>query len=134
MEALEPQRIVYFDGYCNLCNAAVDFLVRRDRRQRLKFASLQGQTAARVLPPAYTQTLGTMVYQEGDQVWQESSAALRSGAALGGLYKVALLALLVPPFIRNPLYRFIAGHRYQWFGKRDSCRLPTVEERARFLP
>jgi predicted DCC family thiol-disulfide oxidoreductase YuxK len=128
------ERTVYFDGYCNLCNAAIDFLIRHDRRQRLKFASLQGETAAKRLPPEFTQELGTMVYQEGDRVWKESSAALRSGIALGGIYSVGWLALVVPSFVRDPIYRFIAKHRYQWFGKRETCRLPTPEERARFLP
>lgn len=129
------ENVLYFDGYCNLCNGAVDFLIRRDRKGRLKFASLQGETAARRLPADLVQNLGTMVLQEQNgTLYTESGAALRAAASLGGVYALARLLFLIPAFLRNPVYRLIARNRYRWFGKRDTCRLPTAEERARFLP
>jgi predicted DCC family thiol-disulfide oxidoreductase YuxK len=129
------ERIMYFDGHCNLCNGAVDFLIRRDHQARLKFASLQGETARTRLPAEVVQNLGTMVLAEGDKLYTESDAALRAAAQVGVGYSfLAHVLLWIPSFVRNPVYRFIARNRYRWFGRRDTCRLPSPEERQRFLP
>ncbi len=124
---------VYFDGYCNLCNRFIDFLVRRDKKRRLRFAPLQGKTAQAQLPPTYTHSPGTVVLADGDMIYTESSAALLTIASLGGIYSVAEWLLIIPPPLRNWVYRRVANNRYSLFGKRDTCRLPTVEERAQFL-
>ena len=126
--------IVYFDGYCNLCNRFVDFLIRHDRRARLRFASLQSRTAERRVPARYTSQYTTMVFQDAtDRIYVESGAAIRAIGALGGPYAGMYAFLAVPPFIRDRVYRWVADHRYLWFGKRETCRLPTPGERARFL-
>ena len=129
----QPERIVYFDGYCNLCNSAVEFLIRHDHKRVLKYASLQGHTASRRLPPGFSESLISMVFQKDNRLWKESSAALHSVIALGGMFRLAYIAFLVPPSLRDVIYKWVATNRYQWFGKRETCRLPTPEERALFL-
>lgn len=126
--------IVYFDGYCNICNGFVDFLIRRDHKRALRYAPIQGWTAATNLPPEKIQSVSTMAIQEPGRVSYESAAAIRAIAHLGGIYSLMKVFLIVPPFLRNFFYRLIASNRYRWFGKRDACRLPTAEERAMFLP
>jgi predicted DCC family thiol-disulfide oxidoreductase YuxK len=128
-------RIVYFDGECNVCNAFVDFLIRRDRRRILKYAPLQGETARAHLKPELASALSTMVLEdERGAIYLESSAAIRTIAALGGLYSFMWIFLIVPRFLRDGVYRWVANHRYLWWGKRDTCRVPSAEERAQFLP
>lgn len=126
-------RVVFFDGHCNLCNRFVDFLIRRDTRHALRFASLQGETAKRLLPKEYVSDLSTVVFLNEGKISTHSSAALRAIATLGGGYYLFKWFLLVPAFIRNLVYRFVASNRYTWFGRRDTCRLPSPEEKAQFL-
>jgi predicted DCC family thiol-disulfide oxidoreductase YuxK len=125
--------IVYFDGYCNVCNRFVDFLIRRDRRRVMKYAALQGGTAAKNLPANYRDDLATMALQEGGMISSESTAAIKSIAYLGGIYSLMRVFLAVPRFVRDPVYRWVANHRYLFAGRRDTCRVPTPEERALFL-
>jgi predicted DCC family thiol-disulfide oxidoreductase YuxK len=124
--------IVFFDGVCNLCNASVAFLIRHDRRARLRFASLQGETAARMVPDA--KAIASVALWEKGKLHRRSGAALRMIARMGGPWRAAAALLLVPPFIRDGVYEWIARNRYRWFGKRESCRLPTAAEAGRFLP
>lgn len=126
-------RIVYFDGYCNVCNRFIDFLIRRDRRRVLRFAPLQGRTAERQIPSELRESLATMILQFDGELSTESRAAILSVAALGGVYGLVRVFLVVPSFIRDAVYRAIAKRRYRLFGKRETCRIPTAEERAQFL-
>ena len=125
--------VVYFDGYCGLCNGFVDFVLARDRRRRFRFAPLQGTTAvARFGPPGDVDPT-TILLEEDGKVYQRSTAALRIISRLGGACALVAVFNLVPRFIRDAVYDWVARHRYGWFGKRDTCRLPTPEERAVFL-
>ena len=125
--------VIYFDGYCGLCNGFVDFVLARDRTRRFRFAPLQGSTArARFGDPGGGEPTTILLEDEG-VVFQRSTAALRIITALGGLWRGAGLLRLVPRVIRDAVYDWIARNRYGWFGKRDTCRLPTPEERAVFL-
>lgn len=127
----ENSDVIFFDGVCNLCNAFVDFVIRRNSAYR--FASLQGKTAAETLPPEMIRDLPSVVLQSGDGIFTESTAALKVLKNLGGLWFLVSIFLLVPEFLRDPIYRFIGRHRYSWFGRRDTCRLPSPDERSRFL-
>lgn len=127
-------RVVYFDGHCNVCNAFIDFLIRHDKRRRLKYAPLQGETAKARLPAEMVTSLATMVLEEDNRISVESTAAIKTIAHLGGIYSLMSAFLLLPRFLRDWVYRWCAGHRYLWFGKRDTCRMPTAEEREQFLP
>lgn len=125
--------IVYFDGYCNVCNAFIDFLIRRDRSRRIKYAPLQGQTASRNLPKEKVTELSTMALQDSSGIFFESTAAIKAIACLGGVYSLMKVFLLVPRFLRDFVYRWVAARRYLFAGRRDTCRVPTPEERTRFL-
>ncbi len=132
-----PQKpVVFFDGVCAMCNGLVNFLLKADRQQRLLFAPLQGPTAQQLLPPLSDKSAEwSMLYVDADGVRDKSDAALAVGRQLGGIWSLlSMLARLVPRFIRDAVYRFIARNRYSWFGKKDACRIPTPEERERFLP
>lgn len=126
--------ILFFDGTCNLCNSTVDFLIRRDHGRNLHFAALQGDTAKKLLPPGVRESLDSVVLWREGVLFRRSSAVLRAVAVMGGFWLGANVFLLVPPWIRNGIYDWLARNRIKWFGKRDACRLPTPEEGAFFLP
>jgi predicted DCC family thiol-disulfide oxidoreductase YuxK len=134
-DAKDPHPIVLFDGVCNLCNASVDFLIRHDPHARLRFASLQSDLARRLLPAHGLDpgVLSSIVLLDGGRAYTRSAAALRIARRLRLLSPLAYLGAVLPPPLRDGLYDAIAIHRYRWFGKRDTCRLPTPEERSRFL-
>jgi predicted DCC family thiol-disulfide oxidoreductase YuxK len=129
-----PPVVVYFDGVCGLCNRFVDLLLRQDRKGRLLFAPLQGETARARLPGLLSAGLDTVVLVDASGTHTRSEAILRTLTALGGLWRLAGLLRLVPRGWRDGLYDAITRRRYRWFGKRPDCRLPTAEERTRFLP
>lgn len=127
--------IVLFDGVCNLCNGAVQFIVRRDPKAAFRFAALQSEAGAEVLcslgEPA--DDLATMVLVENGRAYKRSSAALRIARRLRFPWPILVVFLAVPPFLRDAVYAWIARNRYRWFGKQDACLVPTAELRERFL-
>ncbi len=128
-----PSSIVFFDGVCNLCNEFVDFLVRHDRAHALRFASLQGKTALSTLGPGAGAQLASVVFYENGSVSTESLAVIQILIRLGSAWRALAILKLIPSFLRDPIYRWVARNRYRWFGKRETCRLPSSEERALFL-
>jgi predicted DCC family thiol-disulfide oxidoreductase YuxK len=134
--------LVLFDGVCVLCDSSVRWLLKADRDRRLTFAPLQGETARRVLDrhPEAPAELRTIVYVRGfgsgsgERVYLRSDALAAVLQDLGGGYAVLALFRVLPRFLRDRLYDFIATHRYRWFGKLDACRLPEKGEEKRFLP
>lgn len=128
-----PSSIVFFDGVCNLCNGFVDFLVRQDHRHVLRFASLQGKTSRDLLGPGAGEKLASVVFYQNGSRLTESAAAIQILASLGGAWRALLILRVIPSFLRDPIYRWIARNRYRWFGKRETCRLPSPEERSLFL-
>jgi len=127
----ENSDVVFFDGVCNLCNAFVDFVIRRN--SVFRFSSLQGKTASQSLPAALVRDLPSVVLVSHGIVYIESTAALKVLSQLGGLWPLMAVFYLVPKMLRDSIYRWIGRHRYTWFGKRETCRLPSLEERSRFL-
>lgn len=119
--------IVYFDGVCGLCNRFVDFLLKHDKSKTLKFAPLQKSN------PLNHQELNTIILSIDNQLYKKSDAAIRSLALLGGFWSTIGLLLVIPKFLRDPIYDFIAKNRYKWFGKSEVCRVPTEEEKSRFI-
>lgn len=127
--------LVLFDGVCNLCAWAVRFIIGRDPRGIFRFASLQSELGQRLLKQHGidpTRTDSFVLIQDGDAS-MESTAALRVARQLSGAWPIFYAAMILPRFVRDPVYRFIARHRYRWFGKQDSCMIPTPELRARFI-
>ncbi len=129
-----PERIVFFDGVCGLCNRFVDRLLRDDDLGMLRFAPLQGATAAQRLPSDTVRALESVIYLREGSILLRSDAALRILVDLGGWRKVLAPLLLLPRPFRDLFYNWIARNRYAWFGKRATCRLPSPAERERFLP
>jgi predicted DCC family thiol-disulfide oxidoreductase YuxK len=137
----EGQPIVLYDGVCGLCNRLVQFLLKRDKRGRLRFASLQSEFAERVLTrhginPKDLDTLHVVINYEqpGEQVLNRSDAVLRAGDELGTPWRtLAAIARVLPRVLRDLLYRFVARNRYRVFGKYETCMLPDPNQRHRFL-
>ncbi len=127
--------VIFFDGVCNLCNASVQFVLRRDPRGYFRFASLQSNTAQELLRgvPGAPEELATIVLLENGACYTRSEAVLRIARRLSGLWPALYVFKLIPRFLRDPIYSFIARHRYRWFGKRESCMLPEPGLRERFL-
>lgn len=127
--------IIYFDGVCGLCNRSVDRVIAWDRNHIFHFAPLQGETAAARLEPADIQNLGSLVVQVDGRTYRKSSAVVRILWQLGGFAGLlGTMLWLIPRPIRDLGYRLIATNRYRMFGKKETCRMPSPEERARFLP
>lgn len=133
-EADAEHPIIFFDGVCGLCNRFVDFVLTRDRRGLFRFAPLQGETARALLPESDWKLLDSVVLLS-EQRYCKSAAALRIMAELGGGWAAAATFLrIIPGPIRDAGYWAIAQSRYRLFGKKETCRMPTPSERARFLP
>lgn len=132
-ETLE-KNIILFDGVCHLCNHFVDSLVRMDRQRALYYAPIQGKTAQQILSAEQRQNLRSVIYYRRGKILTESDAVLQALADLGGAYKLFVILKLIPRFIRDLFYRWIAKHRYAWFGQRDFCRIATATERKYLLP
>ena len=135
MNPTEQPRIVLFDGECNLCDASIRFIIKRDPQGRFKFAPPQS-TAGRTLMQAHNldvKQLGSVVLIENGAAYLKSDAALRIAKGLRGAWAAMYALILVPKFIRDATYSFVARNRYRWFGKRDECMTRTPEVRARFL-
>jgi predicted DCC family thiol-disulfide oxidoreductase YuxK len=135
MEAPASHPLVLFDGVCNLCNRSVQTIVRHDRQARFRFASLQSPLGERLrnelgIDP---KKVDSILLVEGDRWYQESDAALRIARGLGGAWALLGVFRLLPRVLRDAVYRWIARNRYRWFGKTETCWLPTPELRGRFL-
>jgi len=130
-----------YDGTCGLCAVAVQFVLRHDRRGTLRFAALDSRFGRAVLERhAELSRMDSMVWLEpahegtGDRLFVRSGAALRVARYLGGLWRFATVAVIVPRFLRDSLYDLVAGHRHQFTRSGRQCFVPDPEQRARFLP
>jgi predicted DCC family thiol-disulfide oxidoreductase YuxK len=129
--------LLLFDGVCNLCNGFVTFVIDRDPAAVFRFASLQSE-AGRAALRAHGRTVPsgdpeTILLIEDGRVYERSTAALRVARRLRGSCKLLYALRIVPRALRDAVYGWVARHRYGWFGRRDSCRVPTPALRARFL-
>ncbi len=127
--------LLFFDGECNLCNAAVQFIIRHDKRGRVSFAPLQsekGKAALAAVLSKYGTVPDSLILQEGTTYLSGSDAALRAASYLDGGWKAFAWLRIFPAFLRNAVYRLVARNRYRWFGRREACMIPTPELRRRF--
>ncbi|MDQ0188777.1 DUF393 domain-containing protein [Alicyclobacillus cycloheptanicus] len=129
------RQIVLFDGVCNLCSAAVQWIIRRDRTGQFRFASLQSNLARELGfgPSSKAPDPESLVYLRGSRSFTRSTAALYIAKDLGGWTQLAFAFILIPRPLRDLLYDVVARRRYQWFGKRATCWMPTPQLQARFL-
>lgn len=126
--------ILFFDGVCNLCNSLIDFIIRWDKKGVIKVASLQGNTAKRILPSKYTEALDTVVLYQNGEIYTKSNAVIKVLMHLHFIFYPLALFFIIPSFMRDPLYNLVSRYRYKWFGKQSTCRLPTEQEKDYFLP
>jgi predicted DCC family thiol-disulfide oxidoreductase YuxK len=126
--------VVLFDGVCNVCNSAVNFIIDRDRQGRFRFASLQSEAGRRLCKEyGIPMELDSIALIEGDRAYVESAAVLRIAKGLDGLWPILFSLVVLPRALRDRAYRYFAAHRYEWFGRAESCRVPTADVLRRFL-
>lgn len=131
----DNKSIILFDGVCTLCNASIDFILKRDHKNRFLVGALQEPVSKKVLSnfqvdPAY---LDSLVLVENGKVYFRSTAALRIAKKLNSPWPLFYFLIAIPAFLRDPVYDWIGKNRYRWFGKKSTCRIPTSEERQKFL-
>jgi predicted DCC family thiol-disulfide oxidoreductase YuxK len=133
-ELPEDKDLVLFDGYCNLCNGSVQFIIRRDPKEHFRFAGLTWAIGRKILEenPEFSEVDSILLYRKGS-LYSKSSAALKIAGKLNGLWPVLQAFLIVPRFLRDPIYDFIARNRYKWFGKRETCMMPEKSVDHLFL-
>jgi predicted DCC family thiol-disulfide oxidoreductase YuxK len=131
----ENYSVILFDGICNFCSSSVNFIIARDTKNRFRFAALQSDFGKRFLKQSglNTQNLKTIILIEHGKFYTKTGAALRIAKYLKGFWKFFYVFIIIPPFIRNIVYYVIAKYRFTWFGKRDKCRVPSQEEKDKFL-
>ncbi|MGM0549465.1 MAG: thiol-disulfide oxidoreductase DCC family protein [Bacteroidota bacterium] len=125
--------IVLFDGYCNLCNSAVQFIMERDPQGKFMFASLQDVYPRKKENPSDLKNYDSVILLEKGKIYNKSSAALRIVKKLKGLWPLLYLFIIIPPAIRNGVYAYIARKRMRWFGRSEVCFAPTPENKKRFI-
>lgn len=127
--------VILFDGVCNLCSGSVQFIIKHDPTHRFRFASLQGEFGRQVLEKYQLPVaeFGSFILLEKDAIYTKSSAALRVVKKLSGLWSVLYGFIIIPPFIRNAVYDLVARNRYQWFGKKEACWIPTPGLKGLFI-
>jgi predicted DCC family thiol-disulfide oxidoreductase YuxK len=127
--------IILFDGVCNLCNGAVQFIIKRDNKNQFLFASLQSQEGKQILEEhnfTVNKANSFFLFENG-KLFYRSTAALKVIKKLSGLWPLLYGFIIVPKFIRDGVYNWIAQNRYRWFGRKDECMIPTPELNAKFL-
>lgn len=132
---IENQDILLFDGVCNLCNSSVNFIIDHDPNNHFRFAALQSEFGQQKLAELgfNSESFDSLVLLSQGEVYKKSSAALKIARKLSGLYPMLYVYMIIPPSLRDGVYDLIAKNRYKWWGKQDSCRVPTPELRSRFM-
>jgi prepilin-type processing-associated H-X9-DG protein len=132
---MNKQNIVFFDGHCILCNGFVDFLLKADKSNSLFFAPLQGTTAKDVVPQNYLANLQTVIFIDYNrQLFMKSNAVIRIIVSLGRFWKLGRLFYIIPRPVRDYIYDWVARNRFNWFGRREVCRVPSQQEKSKVLP
>lgn len=129
----EPNKIIFFDGICGLCNGFVDFIMRIDKDKQFQFSPLQSEFAKKTLPEKYTSNLSSVVVQIDGKTFKKAEAALAVFRELGGIWGGISQLRRLPLPLLDWGYNLVASKRYAIFGKRETCRLPTPAERERFI-
>lgn len=135
MEKTFGKPILIFDGVCELCNASVDFIMKWEKSPKLLFTANENLSGKAILEGfgENPEDVSTVFLVENGKLYKRSTAALRIAKMLRFPWFLFYAFILVPPFIRDFFYKIIAKNRYRWYGKKDSCRIPTQDEIARFL-
>lgn len=127
--------LILFDGVCNFCNFWVNFIIDRDSKAFFKFTAVQSDTARQILKSNNIDAIkiDSIVLVINGKIFFKSSAAFQIARKLDGFCKLLYIFIIIPPFMRDGIYDFIASNRYKWFGKRETCRIPSDSEKHRFI-
>ncbi len=127
--------VILFDGVCNLCSSSVQLIIKHDRKKVFRYASLQSEYGKKTLEKYQlnTKNIDSIVVIDGASAQIKSSAVLSILKKLGGIYSALYVFIIIPKFLRDSLYDFVARNRYRWFGKQESCMLPTPERKKLFI-
>ena len=128
--------VLFFDGECNLCDHLVQFILKRDKKRIFLFSPLQSQAGEKAKDMAglnKQEATGSFILYNKGVYYTRSSAALHMFRLLGGLWTLLYVGIIFPRFLRDGVYNFVSRNRYKWFGKRNSCMIPTPDIMARFL-
>nr|WP_294776416.1 thiol-disulfide oxidoreductase DCC family protein [uncultured Flavobacterium sp.] len=132
----KDKKIILFDGVCNLCNASVQFVIRRDRKDIFRFVPLQSELGLKIIQhlgidPKNTDSI--VLYEPGRAYYNKSEAAIEIVKEFGGLYTLLRILAVFPKSLSNFVYAFVAKNRYRWYGKQETCMMPSPEVAAKFL-
>ncbi len=130
------KKIILFDGVCNLCNSAVQFVIQHDKKDVFRFVALQSELGQEILKHIGIDTKNIdsiILYEPGIAYYYKSSAAIQIAKNLGGFFHFGTIFRIIPTGIRNQLYDYIAKNRYKWYGKNESCMIPTAALQSKFL-
>jgi len=135
MRSTNNHKIILFDGVCNLCNSSVAFAIKRDKNDVFRFAALQSEIGKQLVSKFNIDTSKTdsIILIDDEKYYEKSSAALRIAKYLSGGWPLLYGFIIVPKLIRNAFYDYIAKNRYRWYGRKESCMIPTPELQAKFL-
>ena len=136
MELPQDKQLVLFDGICNLCNASVQYIIKHDKKDKFRFTPIQSEVGQFVIKNHQIDIINTdsiILYSQKKEIYYKSSAALRIASYLCFPRNIWTIFLIVPAFIRDLVYDIIAKKRYKWFGKRETCMIPTPEIESKFI-
>nr|WP_298926205.1 thiol-disulfide oxidoreductase DCC family protein [uncultured Allomuricauda sp.] len=132
----KEKKIILFDGVCNLCNGAIQFVIKRDKKDTFRYAALQSEIGEQLIAERAIDTTkvdSIILIEPGVAYFTKSDAALQISKSFGGGWKLLSIFTWIPKSFRDVIYDLIARNRYNWFGKKDACMIPTPELQAKFL-
>ncbi|NNT72337.1 thiol-disulfide oxidoreductase DCC family protein [Flavobacterium sp. IMCC34852] len=132
----KDKKIILFDGVCNLCNASVQFVIKQDKKDVFRFVALQSELGLKIIKHIGIDIKNTdsiVLYEPGKAYYYKSEAALRIIKEFGGIYGLLRIFTVFPKFISDFIYDYVAKNRYRWYGKQESCMMPSRELEAKFL-
>lgn len=132
----ENKKIILFDGVCNLCNSAVEFVIQQDKKDVFRFVALQSELGKEILKHIGVNPLNIdsiILYEPGIAYYYKSQAAIQISKDLGGFWHWGTIFRIIPTGISNQLYDYIAKNRYKWYGQKESCRIPADNVKSKFL-
>jgi predicted DCC family thiol-disulfide oxidoreductase YuxK len=132
----KDKKIILFDGVCNLCDATVQFLIKRDKKDIFRFVAIQSETGQQIIKHIGIDTSKTdsiILYEPGNAYYYKAEAALKIARELGGVYSLLSVFLLLPKRFSNVVYDYVARNRYKWYGKKNECMIPTPAMKSKFL-
>lgn len=130
------KKIILFDGVCNLCNSSVKYVIKHDKKDEFRFVPIQSELGQKIIKHigiSEKHTDSVIFYKPGKVYYYKSTAALEIAKSLNGFFTYALIFRIIPSAIRDIIYDYIAKNRYKWYGKNESCMIPTPESKSKFL-